>query len=379
VGLLHQVAALPADDAAVVVALVAARLLVPLLIPRVPLLIIAAFLLDAVDNGLLDRFTAVDLSADGPYQSWDKALDIYYLSIAYLSTLRNWTSGSAFAIARFLFYYRLVGIVLFELLGSRAMLLVFPNTFEFFFIAYELVRLRHDPARRSARFWLLTAGGLWVFVKLPQEYWIHIAQRDFTDTVAEHPWFGVLCAAGVLAGLAVLQFLVRPRIPPPEHAWSFAVDPPRAPDDARAGHARRLRAWRAQSGELAEQLLLLALLCIVFAEILPGIEATPAQVTVGVGSIVAANAAIGVASARRGRAGVAPAAARFAGLLVVNLGLIFLASLLLTGRSDFQLSAGCFFALLITLIIWLYDAYKPLHDARFAKWACSGYLDEPSH
>jgi hypothetical protein len=111
----------PADDVVIVTAIVAARLLVPLLIPRVPLLIIAAFLLDAVDNGLLDRFTEVDLGADGPYQSWDKALDIYYLSIAYLSTLRNWGSGAAFRIARFLFYYRLLGIVLFELLQSRAM------------------------------------------------------------------------------------------------------------------------------------------------------------------------------------------------------------------------------------------------------------------
>src|SRR5690349_13996901 len=109
----YVVAALPADDAAVVVLIVAARLLVPLLIPRFPLVIVAAFLLDAVDNGLLGGLTGVDLSADGPYQSWDKALDIYYLSIAYLSTMRNWTSLPAFRVGRFLFYYRLAGYVLF--------------------------------------------------------------------------------------------------------------------------------------------------------------------------------------------------------------------------------------------------------------------------
>ena len=34
-------------------------------------------------------------------------------------------------------------------------------------------------------------------------------------------------------------------------------------------------------------------------------------------------------------------------------------------RADFQLGAGCFFALLITLIIWLYNVYKPVHDVRF--------------
>ena len=86
-----MLAAVPADDAAVVVVIVAARLLVPLLIPRFPLVIAAALVLDGVDNGLLRTLTEVDLSAEGPYQSWDKALDIYYLSIAYLSTMRNWT------------------------------------------------------------------------------------------------------------------------------------------------------------------------------------------------------------------------------------------------------------------------------------------------
>ena len=160
-------AALSADDAAIVTAIVGARLLVPLLMPRLPLAILAAFLLDAIDNGLLGAFTELDLTADGPYQSWDKALDIYYLSIAYLSTMRNWTSHAAFRIGQFLFYYRLVGTVLFELLQSRAMLLVFPNTFEFFFIAYEAIRLRYDPSRRSARFWLLVAAGLWVLVICP--------------------------------------------------------------------------------------------------------------------------------------------------------------------------------------------------------------------
>ena len=95
---------------------------------------------------------------DRAYQSVDKALDIYYLSIAYLSTMRNWTSDAAFRIAQFLFYYRLVGVALFELTDERLMLLLFPNTFEYFFIAYELVRLRYDPSRISARFWLLLGG-----------------------------------------------------------------------------------------------------------------------------------------------------------------------------------------------------------------------------
>ena len=207
------VADLAADDTAVVVVVVAARLLVPLLIPRFPLVIIAALVLDGIDNGVLAQFTDVDLSPDGPYQSWDKALDIYYLAIAYLATMRNWSSDAAFRVSQFLFYYRLVGVMLFELLDSRLMLLIFPNTFEYFFIAYEVIRLRFDPSRVSARFWLLTAAALWVFVKLPQEYWIHIAQRDMTDTIVENPIVGVVMALGVIILLVVAQFVVRPRLP----------------------------------------------------------------------------------------------------------------------------------------------------------------------
>ena len=103
---------------ALIVGIVLARLAVPLLIPRFELVIIVALVLDAIDNSLLAAFTDVDLGPDGPYQSVDKALDIYYLAIAYTAMLRNWTSHAAFRIGQFLFYYRLVGVLAFELLDS---------------------------------------------------------------------------------------------------------------------------------------------------------------------------------------------------------------------------------------------------------------------
>ena len=65
-----------------------------------------------------------------------------------------------------------------------------------------------------------------------------------------------------------------------------------------------------------------------------------------------------------GRLGRTPAVARFATLLACNLAFVFAAGLVLSDRADFQLGAGCFFALLITLIIWLYSVYKPVHDMR---------------
>jgi len=131
---------------------------------------------------------------------------------------------------------------LFELLDTRALLLVFPNTFEYFFIAYEIVRLRFEPSRFSARLWLATAVAIWVVVKLPQEYWIHVAQGDFTDAVRGHAAVGVVCVLVVAGLIAVFQFAVRPRLPAPDWGWRLAAGPLALPlGQARARHAAELR------------------------------------------------------------------------------------------------------------------------------------------
>ena len=132
-------------NAIVFLVVVLARFGVPLLIPRYPIpSMIAAMLIDAADQTIFQKFTTLNL--DG-YQSYDKALDIYYLAIAYLSTMRNWSNLPAFGMSRFLWYYRLVGVLLFEFSQIRAMLLLFPNTFEYFFLFYEGVRTRWNPKR----------------------------------------------------------------------------------------------------------------------------------------------------------------------------------------------------------------------------------------
>jgi hypothetical protein len=79
---LELLASLSADDTAIVIAVVGARLLVPLFIPRFPLIIIIALVLDAADQTIFQEFTEVNTGEDGPYQGYDKALDIYYLTIA---------------------------------------------------------------------------------------------------------------------------------------------------------------------------------------------------------------------------------------------------------------------------------------------------------
>ena len=340
-------AATSAEESAVIAAIVIARLFVPLLIPRFPLAIIAALIIDAVDNSILAAWTSVDLGPDGPYQSFDKALDIYYLAIAYTTTMRNWTNLGAVRVAQFLFYYRLVGVLLFELTHERTLLLIFPNTFEYFFIAYEAIRLRFDPARRSTRFWIVTAAVIWVFVKLPQEYWIHVAQLDFTETVDENPWFGIACVLGLLVLAAVFWFGVRPRLPAPDWAWRFKADPLPALDRAPAPGRY----------ELIEKAILLALVSVIFGEMLPTVEMSALEVGIGVAAIVVANTAI---NRRRG------SALQFGVLLVLNLGFVYLGSRLISDSEDFPVETGLFFAFLITLLTTLYDRYRSVYELRMS-------------
>ena len=197
-------------DELILAAVVLARVAVPLAIPRFPLpAMLAALVIDGVDQSIFQTFTNLDLAG---YQSYDKALDVYYLSIAYIATLRNWTNFTAFGVSYFLYYYRLIGVVLFELTQLRWLLLVFPNTFEYFFDFYEGVRTRWDPRRMSRRLLIGAAAFIWIFIKLPQEWWIHVAQLDMTDFLkeelfgvsADSSWTEAVAANPMVVLLAVL-------------------------------------------------------------------------------------------------------------------------------------------------------------------------------
>ena len=102
----------------VVVVVVLLRFTIPLFIPKYPLpAILAALVLDAADQTIFSWVTNDPLPG---YQSYDKALDVYYLAIAYIATMRTWRDPVAFQLSRFLYLYRLVGVTLFELIGTRA-------------------------------------------------------------------------------------------------------------------------------------------------------------------------------------------------------------------------------------------------------------------
>lgn len=361
------------SDELLVAVIVAVRLGVPLLIPLFPLpAILVCLVVDAGDQTVLQNHT--DLSLDG-YQGYDKALDIYYLSIAYASTIRNWTDGFAQRVMAFLWYYRLVGVVAFELTDLRWLLMVFPNTFEYVFIAYEAVRLRRDPTQLTHRQVIGLTAFIWIFVKLPQEWWIHVAQLDFTDfmkedvfgvtvttswsdAIGENLWFlGLVAAAAVL--LVVGWRALRRRLP--EAAWPTTVAVDRHLPPVGELVPGRVPLWSART---AERSALVALICVIFASVLPNVDRGPLQTAVGVTALVLANAAVCLWLAGRG-VHWRSTLTQFLGMVAVNTAV--LAAFGLVGRSSTEEVDGwslVFFGLLISLLVTLFDRY---HDVRSAR------------
>ena len=357
------------------------RLFLPLLIPRSPLPgILLSLVIDWIDGSIFRAFTSLPL---GGYQAYDKALDIYYLAIAYLATLRNWSHLFAFKVSRFFFYYRLVGVLLFEFTGVRALLLIFSNAFEYFFIFYEAVRIRWNPLRLTKRALLIALALIVIFIKIPQEYIIHIAQINTTDWIKNNI-FGVstdlswgeamVAAPGVTLAIAAvliliaggLWWIITRRLPPADWKPRFAADP--LPPIKEAREATIFRSQRFFDSALLEKVVLVSLLVIIFAQILPGERSSVIQLTVGATIIVILNAFVSQWLARSGIA--------FRSVLIeiivmagVGFGAVLLLNLVMLPVTDSErdLEMTLFLVLLLTLIVTYYDDFRPAFDRRFAK------------
>ena len=346
----------------VFLAVIGGRFVIPLFIPRWPLpAILAALVLDAADQTI---FQKMGFNPPG-YQSYDKAMDVYYLAVAYMATLRNWASVPAYQIGRFLYFYRLVGVVAFELSHVRALLLVFPNTFEYFFDAYEGIRARWRPTRWGLKWWIGVAAFIWVFIKLPQEWWFHVAQLDFTDFLADHSWAGPTIVILLLAALGAFWVWGRPRLLPADHPWRFAADPLPAGLETGAeltrAYARDGAVW---SMATLEKVVLLGLLSVIFQQTLPGVDASNVDVFIGVAAVVVVNAAFSLALARRAYS-LQSIGLTFVARLVANVVLVAVASWLLPrDNGDISFSATLFFLTMISLLTTMHDRWFPVHSFR---------------
>ena len=131
---------------------------------------IAAILIDFSD---LFMMNLLDMGGVRNYQSLDKWLDITYM-FTFLWVALRW-AGPARLIAIGLFSYRIIGVLAFEIIGERWILLIFPNVFEFWFV-FVAAAMRFAPEyeltwRRSA-LWLIPLTTAKEF----QEYTLHGAR-----------------------------------------------------------------------------------------------------------------------------------------------------------------------------------------------------------
>lgn len=267
--------------------------------------------------------------------------------------------------ARFLYYYRIMGTMLFEIMEIRALLVVFPNTFEFFFIFYHAVSLRWNENRLSRRNLLTTAAFIWVGIKIPQEYWLHIVQRDTTDFLLEHPsLIGLIVAIAVLI-VAVLWWLVTTALPPADHAFSFSTPDPLSDPCVRD------TAWAIFTGKvfdrhLLEKVILVSLVSVIFSQMLPTMEPTPFQVSVSVSILVVLNTILTEWIAHQ-RNSWHSMVRQFSATALLNAGLSVIFIWLLPVRmSTAPLANTFFFVLLITLLVTYYDTFRPSYLLRIA-------------
>lgn len=339
----------PSFDLTILWLVLGLRFVVPLFIPVFPLpAMILCMIIDGLDQTIFQKFTTLPLNN---YQSYDKALDIYYLTIAYLSTMRNWTNLHGYAVSRFLFYFRMTGSLLFELTHVRALLLIFPNTFEFFFDFYEIVRLRWDPKRLTKKFLIMVAAGIWIFIKLPQEWWIHVAGLDMTDFLRAHPPVLLVLILAIIALPFAIPHALR-RLPKADRKLSFRVIPEIT--------QRPVLDWR---DGLAEKLVLVTVIAVIFSQILPSLEVSITRMVVGVGVIIAVNSfALGLLRVRKRALLSTPLNVLLATGLNLLVGSVYVAIL----GSTVDNAALLFFSLMLGVMVGFYDSYRPYYTARIA-------------
>lgn len=153
------------------------RLIVPFSIFRWPLAGgIACLLLDACDVILITFFNQGDFKN---YPGTDKYLDTYYLFFEFIVSFK-WKNKLARKTSIGLFIYRFLGVVLFETLKIRALLFVFPNLFENFYLFYlALLKFyKKDIVTSKKRITVILV--ILLVPKLFQEYILHVAEF--------HPW-----------------------------------------------------------------------------------------------------------------------------------------------------------------------------------------------
>lgn len=124
----------------------------------------------AIVADFFDLFLMNAIGGIEDYQRLDKLCDLAYM-LVFLKVALGWV-GLERSVALGLFAYRMIGEVVFELTGARWTLLVFPNVFEFWFIAVAALHHYRPGASLSRRDTAVALVAL-LLGKEAQEYFLH--------------------------------------------------------------------------------------------------------------------------------------------------------------------------------------------------------------
>ena len=244
--------------------------------------------------------------------------------------------------------------------------------------------MRWDWKRMGKWTVIVSAVLIWVFIKLPQEWWIHIAQLDMTDfiketlfgasadaswgaAIANRPW--VLVAA--IAAFALIGFIcywiVTRKAPKFDHGPRFKADP--LPPECQGPELyRTVRATeKLFDRALLEKIVLTGLISVIFAQYLLSDDIRSVSVLAFVALFVALNGMVSQWLARRGRSWTS-VATELVAMFVVNFGIVGVLAFFqrVVGIVDTRTPLGktLFFVFLFTVITVLFDRYHTVFRAR---------------
>ncbi|MBI2195833.1 MAG: hypothetical protein HYU48_02205 [Candidatus Levybacteria bacterium] len=158
------------SEAYILVSLV--RIVASLAILKWPLFgVLASIYIDVNDFDLLNLQNQTQWEA---YQVWDKVFDTWYLLLAAFVSLR-WKDKLAKKISISSFFYRLLGVLVSPLMGTRSILIFFPNFFENFFLFYMIfTKFSKGKILLSSRFDAVVILTAILIPSLAREYFIHV-------------------------------------------------------------------------------------------------------------------------------------------------------------------------------------------------------------
>jgi hypothetical protein len=174
----------------------AARILVPLLMLKRPLFgIIASIFMDAIDHEsitLVVRAMEPNSHMDYLfYQQQDKVLDSYMCAIAAYTSL-SWKEPLARKTSVALFFYRLIGVIIFMVTQFRPIFVLFPNVIELFYLYYAYMLYKTPDYTIGSKKKLLIILIVLSTIKLTQEYTVHVLDSKpivyIRYNVLKAPW-----------------------------------------------------------------------------------------------------------------------------------------------------------------------------------------------